>query len=144
MLSAGHFSGDLLIHSVSPSGRLYLMLGDFTGHGFSAAIGALPAADVFYAMTRRDFSVKEIVCELNRKLKEVLPVGHFCAAAVVSCDAKTRGGEIFNGGLPPLIKLDATGQIVKRFASSSFALGVVEAKDFVPEITTERVWKVVR
>ncbi|MGR9117064.1 MAG: response regulator, partial [Gammaproteobacteria bacterium] len=40
--AAGHFSGDLMIYDKSPSGKLYVMLGDFTGHGFSAAIGAIP------------------------------------------------------------------------------------------------------
>lgn len=131
--SAGHFSGDLLIHAISPGGKLYLMLGDFTGHGFSAAIGALPAADVFFAMTRRDFSTTEIVAEINRKLREVLPVGHFCATGFICCDPKTRTVEVFNAGLPSIVLLGANGKIKSRIKSASLALGVLEAKDFSAE-----------
>lgn len=133
MHSAGHFSGDLLIHAVSPAGKLYLMLNDFTGHGFSAAIGALPVADVFFAMTRRDFNTRDIVLELNRKLREILPVGHFCATGLICCDPNNRNVEIFNAGLPPILLLDSNGKIESQVKSTSLALGILESKDFNPE-----------
>lgn len=133
MRSAGHFSGDLMIYDRSPSGKLYLMLGDFTGHGFSAAIGALPASDVFFAMTRRDFKPEDILAEINRKLRDIMPIGHFCAAALVCCDPATRQIEVFNGGLPPVLLLDAEGKIKARAKSSNLALGVLPADMFSAE-----------
>src|SRR5690606_24796745 len=39
------FNGDLLLVSVSPSGGLYALLADFTGHGLPAAIGAIPRSE---------------------------------------------------------------------------------------------------
>lgn len=134
MLAAGHFSGDLMIYDKSPSGKLYLMLGDFTGHGFSAAIGALPTSDVFFAMTRRDFKSAEILAEINRKLREIMPVGHFCATGFICCDPATRQVEIFNAGLPPVLLLDAQGKIKARVNSSNLALGVLPADMFNAEI----------
>ena len=38
------FNGDILLTAYPPSGHLHVLLGDFTGHGLSATIGALPAA----------------------------------------------------------------------------------------------------
>jgi serine phosphatase RsbU (regulator of sigma subunit) len=134
ILAAGHFSGDMLLYDRSPSGKLYLMLGDFTGHGFSAAIGALLASDIFYAMTRRDFSSADILVEINRKLRSVLPTGHFCATGFVCCDPATRKVETFNGGLPPLRLLSANGKVKEQVNSSNMALGVLGKDDFVPEI----------
>lgn len=133
MRAAGHFSGDLMIYDKSASGKLYLMLGDFTGHGFSAAIGALPTSDVFFAMTRRDFKPADILAEINRKLREIMPIGHFCAAVFICCDPATRQVEIFNAGLPPVLVLDAQGKIRMRVSSSNLALGVLPADMFSVE-----------
>jgi CheY-like chemotaxis protein len=132
--SAGHFSGDLLLHAITPGGRLYLMLADFTGHGFSAAIGALPVADVFFTMTGKDYGMREILTELNQKLHELLPVGHFCAVTFASHDLKTHFGEVFNGGLPPLLVVGQDGRIEDRIASGNVALGILDAQDFIPQI----------
>src|SRR5690606_40932182 len=45
------FNGDLLLAAYKPSGGMHVMLGDFTGHGLPAAIGAMPLAELFYGMT---------------------------------------------------------------------------------------------
>jgi len=135
-VSAGHFCGDLMIYDKSPSGKLYLMLGDFTGHGLSAAIGALPTSDVFFAMTRRDFEAVAILTEINRKLYEIMPTSHFCATAFVCYDAELGLIEIFNGGLPPILVLDENRKIVSRINSCNLALGILPAGSFQPETTT--------
>ncbi len=134
--SAGHFNGDLMIYDKSPSGKLYLLLGDFTGHGLSAAIGALPTSDVFFAMTRRDFDAASILAEINRKLREIMPISHFCASGFICYDAETDLIEIFNGGLPPIIVLDANRKIVSHINSRNVPLGILSAGSFQPEITT--------
>lgn len=123
--SVGHFCGDLLLYEMTPSGRLHVLLGDFTGHGLGAAIGALPTADIFYDMTNRGCSIADIAAELNRKLHAVLPWGSFCAACLIGIDPAARSLEIWNGGLPQVMLLDAGGQVVARMASTRLALGIV-------------------
>ena len=59
------FNGDLLLAAYRPSGELHLLLGDFTGHGLSAAIGTIPVADIFNGMTAKGFPIPEIVAEIN-------------------------------------------------------------------------------
>jgi hypothetical protein len=76
------FSGDVLLAAPTLSGGLQVMLGDFTGHGLPAAIGAIPVSDIFYAMTAKGFSIGDIVAELNQKLRTILPTGLFCAACL--------------------------------------------------------------
>ncbi len=44
---ADTFSGDMVLSAYSPSRVLFVLIGDFTGHGLSAALGALPVSDVF-------------------------------------------------------------------------------------------------
>jgi len=58
---------------------MHILLGDFTGHGLSAAIGAMPLAEVFYSMTARGFNLRDILVELNSKLRRILRWG-FSAA----------------------------------------------------------------
>lgn len=129
-VSAGHFSGDLLIHERTAAGDLHLLLGDFTGHGLAAALGTLPTADAFFEMTRKGFGIGDIAWEINRKLHEMLPTGHFCAATLVRL-AMARGEmEIWNGGQPPLLMLDAAGRLAQEVPSFGMPLGIAEAGRF--------------
>ena len=59
------FNGDLLLAAYKPSGGMHVMLGDFTGHGLPAAIGAMPLAEVFYGMTAKGHALAEILREIN-------------------------------------------------------------------------------
>ena len=95
------FNGDVLLSTRSPAGDLYLLLGDFTGHGLTAAIGAMPLAEIFYGMAHKGFGVGDILREANRKLKYILPQGYFCCATLVGVNFNKGTVEFWNGGLPP-------------------------------------------
>src|SRR5690606_307229 len=77
------FNGDVLLACQKPSGGMHVLLGDFTGHGLPAAIGAMPLAEIFYGMTAKGFSMPDVLREINQKLKKILPVGFFCCAVMV-------------------------------------------------------------
>ena len=38
---------------------MHVLLGDFTGHGLPAAVGAMPLAEVFYGMTAKGYGLPE-------------------------------------------------------------------------------------
>ncbi|HID72687.1 TPA: response regulator, partial [Candidatus Micrarchaeota archaeon] len=99
---AARFSGDLLLSARSPSGALYVLLGDFTGHGLAAALGAVPASQIFRAMTAKGFECKQIVQELNRKLHALLPTGMFMAASLLltACSQTNQVTEVADS-VPP-------------------------------------------
>ena len=67
------FNGDLVLASRKPSGGMFVFLGDFTGHGLPAAIGAMPVSEIFYGMAQKGFSLQDILREINKKLKRILP-----------------------------------------------------------------------
>jgi CheY-like chemotaxis protein len=124
------FNGDLLLASYTPAGHMHLLLGDFTGHGLPAAVGAMPLAEVFYGMTAKGFGVAETLREMNAKLKRILPVDMFCCAAMVCINFKRRQFEIWNGGLPDgyLLSDDTNERIA--LVSRHLPLGVLDSSIF--------------
>ncbi len=94
------FNGDLLLAAYTPAGDMHVMLGDFTGHGLPAAVGAMPLAEVFYGMTAKGYGLAETLREMNAKLKRILPVDMFCCATLLSLSFQSRSVEVWNGGMP--------------------------------------------
>lgn len=80
------FNGDLLQVEQDLSRGQFVMLGDFTGHGLRAALGAIPVSETFRSMVKKGYCIEDIVEEINRKLKAILPVGVFLCACVMHID----------------------------------------------------------
>lgn len=137
------FSGDLLLTAYCPDGRLHVLLGDFTGHGLTAAVGVLPAAGVFRAMTSKGFSAPEILDAINYKLYKLLPTGMFMTACFVVIDKDLQNATIWNAGMPEVLILgahnpDGCSMIVKhRVVSQYLALGIL--KDTEMELVPARL-----
>ncbi|MEM7100283.1 MAG: SpoIIE family protein phosphatase [Pseudomonadota bacterium] len=126
------FNGDVLLAAQNPANNVYVMLGDFTGHGLAAAVGALPLSDVFYGMTQKGFSLGEIVRQCNRKLCSVLPSGYFCCAAAIYLDFNRQTMEIWNGGLPSVYLRKAGGEMYP-IESAHLPLGILTPDRFSEE-----------
>jgi CheY-like chemotaxis protein len=94
------FNGDLLLAAFTPAGDMHVLLGDFTGHGLPAAVGAMPLAEVFYGMTAKGYGLPETLREMNAKLKRILPVDMFCCATLMCLSFQRRSVEVWNGGMP--------------------------------------------
>ncbi len=94
------FNGDLLLAAYTPSGDMHVLLGDFTGHGLPAAVGAMPLAEVFYGMTAKGYGFSQTLREMNAKLKRILPVDMFCCATLLCLSIQRRSVEVWNGGMP--------------------------------------------
>jgi DNA-binding response OmpR family regulator/anti-sigma regulatory factor (Ser/Thr protein kinase) len=123
------FNGDLLLAAQAPAGRMFVLLGDFTGHGLPAAIGAMPLAETFYGMTAKGYSSNEILREINAKLKLILPVEMFCCATLLDINLEQGILRAWNGGLPDGYLLKADGE--RRPLRSRFLpLGVRDASSF--------------
>ncbi len=124
--SADIFGGDILLTARAPSGDLYLLLGDFTGHGLSAALGALPTAEAFRTMTEKGFSPVQILSAINRKLYGLLPTGMFLAAIFVHLPLGLEYVEVCNCGLPDgLLLRGDEHELQERISSSMLALGIL-------------------
>lgn len=124
------FNGDLLLASYTPAGHMHMLLGDFTGHGLPAAVGAMPLAEVFYGMTAKGFGLAETLREMNAKLKRILPVDMFCCATLLCVNFKQRLVEVWNGGLPDGYLLSAETGERTALVSRHLPLGVLDSSRF--------------
>ncbi|WP_323752085.1 fused response regulator/phosphatase [Marinobacter sp.] len=123
------FNGDVLFAAARPGGGTLIFLGDFTGHGLPAAIGAMPIAEVFYGMAAKGFGVVDILTEINRKLCSILPVGMFCCGVLFEVDGKQAAIRVWNGGLPDGWLVRKSGECV-AIPSRHLPLGVLSADRF--------------
>ena len=123
---AAIFSGDVLLSAYAPSGDLNVMLGDFTGHGLAAAIGALPVSEAFRAMTHKGFPPQQILSSINRKLNGLLPTGMFFAVQFVSLSRTLDHVTVCNCGMPDVLLIKGeTGEIKHRFVSNNLPLSIL-------------------
>lgn len=118
-------NGDVLTAAYGPGGKLMLLLGDFTGHGLAAAVGAVPLTSMFYSMVPRGFSLGHILQELNTNLHRVLPAQMFCCAAMFELDPHKRQLHLFNGGMPSACLRRRNGDL-RLLGSRHLPLGVME------------------
>ncbi len=128
---AENFSGDLIAVARRPDNCLHVLLADSAGHGLTAALAVIPITQPFYQMTAKGFDLPAIVRELNRRVREYLPLPRFVAAAMLSLDPATGIIQVWNGGCPPVLLLSPDGaKILHRFKSRQLPLGVVAPAEF--------------
>lgn len=128
------FNGDVLLAAVKPSGGMHVLLGDFTGHGLPAAIGAMPMAEIFYFMTSKGFSITDIIAEINLKLKSILPVGVFCCGCMVDFSFEKQIIRVWSGGLPDSYIYHTDSGEIDNIRSKHLPLGILSADDFNSEL----------
>jgi serine phosphatase RsbU (regulator of sigma subunit) len=122
------FCGDLFLTAKRPDGGLHILLADFTGHGLSAAIGALPVADIFSVMTDKGFELEDILEHINNKLHTLLPVSMFMACCMLKIHNDLKHANVWNGGMPDIYLRDnQTGEIKNKIKASHIPLGIDEA-----------------
>lgn len=127
---ASMFNGDLFLMAPSCTGGVYVLMGDFTGHGLAAAMGALPASKIFYSMTQKGLSVGDIAAELNHTLYDLLPGNMFCAATILELNSSGRSFSAWLGGLPDGFLLSKDGKIKQKLTSRHMALGILDEYEF--------------
>ncbi|BCU05921.1 PP2C family protein-serine/threonine phosphatase [Allochromatium tepidum] len=117
------FNGDLVLMHYLPDGGLRILLGDFTGHGLAATVGALPVADTFHAMTTKGFDDVALLTEINHKLYRLLPTERFMAAYLISISGRGDTLSWWNGGMPAAHLRTATDLV--ELSSHGLPLGIL-------------------
>lgn len=122
---ASTFSGDMVLSAYSPGGDLHVLLGDFTGHGLSAAIGALPTAEVFRTMVTKGFNSDSIISAINSKLYSMLPADIFMAASYLQIANDQSHIMVYNCGVPDILIFNkSVSRINHKISSAFFPLGI--------------------
>ncbi len=130
---SGHFSGDIFAYQINPEGnRLSILFGDLTGHGLTAAMGAVPSTDIFYTMVSRGFTIENIAMEINKKLHTLMPTGRFLACTLIQVDLDEGTSDIINASMPPVLIADKNTHITGQLTSDNIALGIMGENEFSP------------
>ncbi|MDH5391781.1 MAG: fused response regulator/phosphatase [Gammaproteobacteria bacterium] len=124
------FSGDTILVVRRPHGGLAILIGDFTGHGLSAAVGTLPVSQVFFQMVEENAFIGDIARELNKQVNLLLPVEMFFAASIIELSAKGDRLMIWHGGMPNAYLLDQKTNELTTIKSAHLPLGVREQEEF--------------
>lgn len=128
--SCSLFNGDVLLVAESPAGGLYIMLGDFTGHGLPAALGTLPLSQIFYSLVLKQISVGDLAREINKVLADLLPNHMFCAAVIAELNNQGDNIKLWTGGLHDTFIVDEQSNIVERISSLHMPLGILPDEEF--------------
>ncbi|WP_412478560.1 SpoIIE family protein phosphatase [Azonexus sp. IMCC34839] len=129
VIPASNFSGDLVLAARAPSGKLYALLADATGHGLAAAVSVLPMVQEFYRLVEHSQPLAVLIESVNFLLSNSLPTGRFVAATMVELDEENRQGEIWVGGMPDALLIDQSGELIRNFESKDLPLGISRAPD---------------
>jgi len=130
---ATRFSGDLMVANRSRFGHLYVLHADSMGHGLTAALPLLPISQIFSTMSERGITLPVIVYEMNASLRKQIPRGFFVSLTLACIDRRNRVVEVWNGGNPPALLVNAAGEVLRRFESRQVPLGILAPEEFVAE-----------
>ncbi|TVQ70053.1 MAG: response regulator [Chromatiaceae bacterium] len=121
--AATTFCGDLVLTAYLPDGGLRVLVGDFTGHGLAAAIGALPVTEIFHTMTWEGADELELLREINGRLHDLLPADRFMTACLATLSLRHDILRFWNGGMPSALLCGPRG--VRALRSRALPLGVL-------------------
>lgn len=128
---ATNFSGDMIAFARTPDNRLHVLLADSAGHGLTAALAVIPITQPFYQMTSKGFDIAAIAQEMNRRVRDYLPLPRYVACVLISLDTESQTIQVWNGGCPEVLMLDLDGNaILHRFKSKFLPMGVVKPERF--------------
>ena len=132
------FAGDLVLSEKVNEHCYYIMVADFTGHGLTASMGTLPLSILFRQFAQKGFDADKIAELINLEFSTLLPVGIFCAAAIIKYQVDEQMIQVWNGGLPNLYYLSKDGIIKETLKSTSLSLGIVPREQFIAQQKTIR------
>jgi len=124
------FNGDLVLLSPSPSGGVYGLIGDFTGHGLAASMGSLPVTEVFFNNVNKQASVSQLAQDINHRLKILLPQNMFFCAAIFELDRQGENMTLWMGGMNDLFALRKSDAELDTIESSHMPLGILTTEEF--------------
>ncbi|WNO07994.1 fused response regulator/phosphatase [Teredinibacter sp. KSP-S5-2] len=130
---ASMFNGDLVLVSPSPSGGVYILVGDFTGHGLAASIGSLPVSEIFFSQVARHVSVGQIVIEINSRLNKLLPSNMFFCATLIHMDYLGKSLTVWSGGMNDMLCVSPEGRL-QKIESAHMPLGLLCEEEFDEEV----------
>jgi phosphoserine phosphatase len=128
---ARHAGGDLF-DLVMLEGRLFILMGDATGHGFGPALSATQMQAMLRVAFRCGADLDAAYCHVNNQLEEDLPDDRFITAYIGFLDPRRHLLRYHSGGQAPILHWCAGEGRCEVLPPTTFPLGAV-ALERAPE-----------
>jgi phosphoserine phosphatase len=123
-LPTDHTGGDLY-DLVVLDGKLFMLLGDATGHGFGPALSATQMQAMLRVSFRLGADLDEAYMQVNNQLDEDLPDDRFITAFMGFLNPETHEVEYHSGGQGPILHYVAATGECEWHAPTNFPVGVM-------------------
>ena len=120
--------GDIICSTICANGNHRVLLGDFTGHGLTAAIGGPLISEIFYSDAAIGAQIDETFRTLNTRLLHALPEDMFMACGCLEFDMKKMQLTLFNAGMPNIFIL-RNGKVIHKEPSGFVPRGLMDVPD---------------
>ncbi len=124
-LPTDHTGGDLY-DLVVLDDRLFMLLGDATGHGFGPALSATQMQAMLRVAFRLGAGLDEAYRQVNNQLNEDLPDDRFITAFIGFLDPAAHEVEFHSGGQGPILHYRAASDECEWHKPTSFPVGIME------------------
>lgn len=124
-LPTDHTGGDLY-DLVMLDGRLFVLLGDATGHGFGPALSATQMQAMLRVAFRLGADLDTAYAQVNNQLNEDLPDDRFITAFMGFLDPASHELEYHSGGQGPILVFRAATGEFEWYKPTSFPVGIME------------------
>jgi two-component system, HptB-dependent secretion and biofilm response regulator len=121
-------TGDIICATNCAKGSRWVLLGDFTGHGLTAAIGGPLVSEIFYSDAVRGVPTGEMFRTLNERLLYALREDMFMACCCVELDIENRQVTMFNAGMPGIF-IVRNNKVIHKEPSSFVSRGLMDVPD---------------
>lgn len=117
--------GDLFDFVRLDDGRLFLLLGDATGHGIGPALSATQVRAMIRVALRLGADLDEVYRHTNNQLVDDLPDDRFVTAFLGLLDPDSHEVRFHAGGQGPLLHFHAASQTCEWHGASTFPMGAL-------------------
>jgi len=130
-LPTDHTGGDLFDLALL-NGKLFMLLGDATGHGFGPALSATQMQAMLRVAFRCGTDLDSAYMHVNNQLNEDLPDDRFITAFMGFLDPVEHEVEFHSGGQGPILHFRAADSRCEWHKPTSFPLGIMDLGDTTP------------
>lgn len=123
-----HTGGDLY-DLVVLDGRLFMLLGDATGHGFGPALSATQMQAMLRVAFRLGAGLDHAYMHVNNQLAEDLPDDRFITAFMGFLDPVSHSVNYHSGGQGPILHFRAADETCDWHKPTNFPVGIMEIDD---------------
>ncbi len=123
-----HTGGDLYDLAMI-NGRLFMLLGDATGHGFGPALSATQMQAMLRVSFRLGADLDHAYMHVNNQLSEDLPDDRFITAFMGFLDPVTHTVNYHSGGQGPILHFRAAAGECDWYKPTNFPVGIMDIDD---------------